>query len=87
MDTQNSSRPLAADERSAVAVLLEAAHAALMNEAIPYGKGNVALGFIAHALERGALDVRRGHRAGDLRTVARDLERRIRQLATGTTIT
>ncbi len=86
MDNAETTRPLAADERSAVAALLESAHAALMNPDIPVGRGNIVLGFVAHALERGALDVRRGHRAGDLRTVARDLDRRIREIITGNVV-
>jgi hypothetical protein len=87
MDKAETTRPLQADERAAVARLLESAHAALMNDDIPLGRGNIVLGFVTYALERAALDVRRGHRAGDLDTVARDLDRRVHQLVSGNTVT
>jgi hypothetical protein len=68
MTETDSTRPLSPHERASVARLLEAAHGALMSEIRPED-GRDLLRAVTDALQRGALDIRRGYRAGDLDSV------------------
>jgi hypothetical protein len=77
---KDSTAPLDPGERSAIARLLETAHAALTEERIPVGRESVLLGTLIYAIERAALDVRRGHRAADLNLITADVRDTIAEL-------
>jgi len=59
---------------------MEACAAALAAD-VPNDHVPVLFGSLQHALRRGATDIRRGHRAGDLDTVTGELRRLLAELA------
>ncbi len=82
MDTPDSTSPFTPDERASVARLLEQAAAALAAD-VPDDRAPVLFGTLQHALRRGATDIRRGHRSGDLDTVTGELRRLVAELTEG----
>jgi len=82
VDKQETTRPIDAAERGAVARLLEQAAAALAAD-VPDDRAPVLFGTLQHALRRGATDIRRGHRSGDLDTVTGELRRLVAELTEG----
>jgi hypothetical protein len=87
MASRDSTAPLEASERAAVARFLDQAHATLLDDRITAERGHYILGFLVDALHRAAVDVRRGNRSADLDTVTSDLARRVEQLAIGERVT
>jgi hypothetical protein len=83
MANRDCTAPLSPDERSAVARLLERAHAVLMDDRIPPERSNLVLGFLAAALGHAAVDVRRGHRAAGLDATTAALARQVDALIEG----
>jgi hypothetical protein len=83
----DSTAPLDPSERAAIARLLERVRATLLDDRFTAAQRPEVLGYLTHVVERAALDLRRGHRAADLDTLAGQLGRFVSRLVGGDVVT